>query len=222
MKKKVLTITLTLVFLAVFSVAFFFIYTDKPVLGEKTDIIWDGSTIATSFSGGNGTEGNPYLIKNGEELAYLQKLLGGDQANNYNNLYYELTDDINLGSHELGPISTETAFSGFFNGKGHTIENISIVGENKIEGTNYYGLFGNVDNGSINNLNISGIKISVVGNGITELGVLAGKVDYDTKDVKEKSSINNISIRGIDIDLSEATLAEDSNVGLLVGEIGKN
>lgn len=222
MKKKVLTITLTLVFLAVFSVAFFFIYTDKPVLGEKTDIIWDGSTIATSFSGGNGTEGNPYLIKNGEELAYLQKLLGGDQANNYNNLYYELTDDINLGSHELGPISTETAFSGFFNGKGHTIENISIVGENKIEGTNYYGLFGNVDNGSINNLNISGIKISVVGNGITELGVLAGKVDYDTKDVKEKNSINNISIRGVDIDLSEATLAEDSNVGLLVGEIGKN
>ena len=224
-KKRVLTIVLTLVFLAVFSVAFFFIYTDRPVLGEQTDEIWDGSTVATSFSGGNGTKGNPYLIKNGEELAYLQKLLDGSQAEEYKGLYYELSADINLGSHELGPIATEIPFSGFFNGKGHTIENISIVGENKIEGPNYYGLFGNVEKGTINNLNIKGIKITVVGNGITNIGALAGKVDYeveDDKEVKDKSSINNISIRGIDIDLSGATLAEESNVGMLIGEIGKN
>ena len=59
MKKKVLTISLAIVFLAVLSVAFFFVYTDRPALAEDTDTVWDGSTIATSFSGGNGTKENP-------------------------------------------------------------------------------------------------------------------------------------------------------------------
>ena len=129
MKKRVLTYTLTIVFLAVFSVAFFFIYTDKPALGENTEIIWDGSTVATSFSGGNGTKDNPYLIKNGEELAYFKQLLDGDQAEGYKGLYYELTDDINLGSHDLGGIGGQVPFSGYFDGNGKIISNVSMLGE---------------------------------------------------------------------------------------------
>ena len=220
MKKKVVTISLAVVFLAVFSVAFFFVYTDKPVLGEKTDIIWDGSTVATSFSGGNGTKDNPYLIRNGEQLAFLKQLLDEDQAAGYQKLYYELADDINLGSHNLGMIGLNNAFSGNFDGKGYTIENISITGENSKDSDNYYGLFGNVDKANISNLNIDGIKFIVSGEGVTYLGALAGKIDND--DSKNITTISNISIRNIDIDLNEATLAEKSNVGLLIGEIGSN
>ena len=219
MKKKVLTISLSIVFLAVLSVAFFFIYTDKAVLGEQTDIIWDGSTIATSFSGGNGTKENPYLIKNGEELAYLKQVLDGNQAEGYRGLYYELTSDINLGSHKLGPIGVNSSFAGSFDGKGYTIKNASIEEANSNE-NNYYGLFGNVEKANISNLNIDGIKMVITGEGVTYLGSLAGKVDND--DSKNLTIIRNISIRNIDIDLSKAVLSEKSNVGLLIGEIGSN
>ena len=219
MKKRFLTIALTIVFLAVFSVAFFFIYTNKSVLGEQTDVIWDGSTVATSFSGGNGTKDNPYLIRNGEELAYLKNVLDSEQAEGYKGLYYELTADINLGSHDLGPIALDTTFSGTLDGKGHVIKNVSITGENDSEKDNYYGLFGNIDNAKINNLNIDEMKITVKGAGVTYLGALAGKVNNETE---TKNSITNISLKGIEIDLTEAELAEESNVGTIIGEIGTN
>ena len=219
MKKRFLTIALTIVFLAVFSVAFFFIYTNKSVLGEQTDVIWDGSTVATSFSGGNGTKDNPYLIRNGEELAYLKNVLDSEQAEGYKGLYYELTADINLGSHDLGPIALDTTFSGTLDGKGHVIKNVSITGENDSEKDNYYGLFGNIDNAKISNLNIDGMKITVKGAGVTYLGALAGKVNNETE---TKNSITNISLKGIEIDLTEAELAEESNVGTIIGEIGTN
>ena len=218
MKEKVWTISLAIVFLAVFSVAFFFIYTDKAVLGEQTDIIWDGSTIATSFSGGNGTKENPYLIKNGEELAFLKQLLDGNQATSYQDLYYELTEDINLGSHDLGPIGIETPFSGKFNGNGHVIKNISIIGENNPEKINYYGLFGNIKSADISNLTIDGFKISIVGEGITKLGTLAATIVNDNK---EDNNINNVLIKGIDIDTTEAKLLDESSISCLIGDIDK-
>ena len=220
MKKKVLTISLTIVFLAVLSVAFFFLYTDKPVLGEQIDTVWDGSTVATSFSGGNGTKDNPYLIKTGAELAYFQQLLAEDEAVSYQKLYYALADDINLGSNKLDPIGIENSFSGNFDGRGHTIKNISIIGENDSTKTNYYGLFGNIEKANISNLNIDGIKISVANPGITKLGVLAGKIDND--DSENLTTISNIAIKNIEIDLTEATLEEESHVGSFIGEIGSN
>ena len=32
---------------------------------------WDGSSVATAFAGGDGTESNPYQIADGAQLAYL-------------------------------------------------------------------------------------------------------------------------------------------------------
>ena len=218
MKKKVLTIALTIVFLAVFSVAFFFIYTDKPALGEENEIIWDGSTIATSFSGGNGTKDNPYLIKNGEELAYFKQLLDEDQAEGYKGLYYELTADINLGSNDLGQIGQEVPFSGYFDGKGHVIRNVALTGEADSEKDNYYGLFGNVYNAKISNLTIDGMKIMITGSGKINLGTLAGKINNEEK---EDNSISNILIKNIDIDLTGIEIAKDSKIAAFIGEIGK-
>lgn len=220
MKKKTFLICLSIVFLAVFSVAFFFIYTDKPTLAEKTEVVWDGSTVATSFSGGNGTKDNPYLIKNGEELALLKQMLDSEQAPSYQKLYYKLTDNINLGSHEFGMIGVETPFSGNFDGAGFYIENMSISKENSKETDNYYGLFGNIESANISNLNILNSKIVVKGEGVTYLGVLAGKVNNEDKD--NKNTISNISISGIDINLEEATMSENSNIGTFIGQIGDN
>ena len=60
--------------------------------------IWDGS-IADSFAGGNGTNGNPYQISNGAQLAYLAKVVNEDVNSmlyNNENIYYKLTNDIIL------------------------------------------------------------------------------------------------------------------------------
>ena len=218
MKKKTLITTLTIVFLAVLSVAFFFIYANKPTLAEKTDIVWDGSTVATSFSGGNGTKDNPYLIKNGEELAFLKSMLDSNQAIGYKDLYYELSADINLGSHDLGQIGEKAPFSGHFDGKGHIISNVSLTGEADSEKDNYYGLFANVENGQISNLTIDGMKIMISGKGKLYLGTLAAKINNEEK---EDNNINNILIKNIDIDLSEAEIEKDSKIATFIGEIGK-
>ena len=219
MKKKVLTIIVTIVFLAVLSVAFFFIYTNKAALGDETNEIWDGTTIATGFNGGNGTEDNPYLISNGNELAYLQKVMAGTEATSYSTLYYSITNDINLGSNELAPIGTETAFSGHIEGNGNTIKNAVVTGESLEEETNYYGLFGLLDNATINNLNIDGINITITGDGNVNIGALAGSLTNDTQNT---NTISNISIRNIDIDVSEMELTGTSNVAGFIGIIGEN
>ena len=233
MKKKVLTIIVTIVFLAVLSVAFFFIYTNRAALGDETNEIWDGTTIATGFGGGNGTQDNPYLISNGNELAYLQKVMSGTEAISYSTLYYSITKDINLGSHALAPIGTETPFAGHIEGNGNTIKNAVVTGESLAEEsgegteptgteeikTDYFGLFGHLNNATINNLNIDGMTITVTGTGNVDVGALAGAL---TNDSGTPNSLSNISIRNINIDVSEMELTENSNVAGFIGIIGED
>ncbi len=54
--------------------------------------IWNGS-VATSYNSGSGTEPDPYIISNGEQLAYFSKQL---ENNNYENTYFALSNDIIL------------------------------------------------------------------------------------------------------------------------------
>lgn len=61
-------------------------------------IITNGySQIATSFAGGNGTEGNPYQISTPQQLRYLSKLIM-DNTQGYNDKYYVLKADIDFNS----------------------------------------------------------------------------------------------------------------------------
>ena len=54
--------------------------------------VWDGS-VAGSYRSGNGTSNSPYVISNGQELAYL---LQQSNTNNYENTYFVLNNDIVL------------------------------------------------------------------------------------------------------------------------------
>ena len=64
----------------------------------ETDPVWEGK-VATAFAGGSGTEEDPYLIANADQLAYLGDLISNDNAN-YGAKYYKLVADINLGGEE--------------------------------------------------------------------------------------------------------------------------
>ena len=54
--------------------------------------LWSGE-VASSYHSGNGSSAHPYLISNGEELAYFASQL---EENDYENVYFKLGNDIRL------------------------------------------------------------------------------------------------------------------------------
>ena len=54
--------------------------------------VWSGE-IATKYKSGDGTIDNPYIISNGEELAYFSSML---ENNNYEGKYFKLINNIRI------------------------------------------------------------------------------------------------------------------------------
>lgn len=126
---------------------------------KTTSTIWDGS-IATGFDSGSGLENDPYVIKDGSELAYFFELLNKDENNDYLDKYYLLTNNINLDGQELPKLSK--TFSGTFDGNGYALLNIYISNPYVIENDRYYSLFYNLNGANIKNLNIYDTKINSI------------------------------------------------------------
>jgi len=59
---------------------------------------WKG-TIADAFAGGDGTEDDPYIIANADQLVYMGDLISNDNEN-YGDKYYKLIADVNFGGEE--------------------------------------------------------------------------------------------------------------------------
>lgn len=125
-----------------------------PAIAADT-AAWDGS-VATSFSGGSGTDDDPWKISNGSELAYLASVVNSNGSATYNQ-YYILTADIDLGGREWTGIGNQNdagkAFKGKFDGNGKVITGFAINKE--LEYTP--GLFGMLDGGAVvKNLTVHG------------------------------------------------------------------
>ena len=54
--------------------------------------VWNGN-VASHYKSGDGTSNSPYIISNGEELAYFSSQL---ENNNYEGVYFKLSNDILL------------------------------------------------------------------------------------------------------------------------------
>ncbi len=131
--------------------------------------IWSGSA-ATSFAGGTGTEADPYLISNGEQLALLASSINNNDNNAYYDKHYKLTDNIDLGGKEWDPIgcmmsdenykSKTRTFRGVFDGNGFTITNFKITSPKKAY-YGYFGLFGCISGATVKNLCITDFNIDV-------------------------------------------------------------
>ena len=119
-----------------------------------------------TFSGGTGTEDDPYQINNAEDL----KALASSTENQYTGKYFILTQDIDLNPgitfSEEEPYVSGTpeewtpgpAFN--FDGNNHTISGVYVKYEN-IENKSSVGLF---SEGSIKNLNVANSYIEVNSN----------------------------------------------------------
>ena len=112
----------------------------------------------TSFSGGEGTEGDPYLISSAEDLKALASSVNDDEED-YEGKYFILTQDIELDSSEewtpIGgyPLLGATTFKGIFNGNGKTISGFYIK-TSHFQGDGLFGCIGDITNPAVDNIGI--------------------------------------------------------------------
>ena len=95
---------------------------------------------------GLGTEHNPYLITNRDDMIKLESIFLNN-AKEYQRSYFKVTADIDMHSTHFRPMGTRTfPFYGHFDGNGHKISHISIesVMDNGFIG--YLGTGGSVSN----------------------------------------------------------------------------
>lgn len=114
---------------------------------EKADTsTWDGVTLAEPAS-----QDGIYIINTGNELAWFASEIKPGNSN----LSARLGSDIDLGNYDWTPIggtSLTYAFTGSFDGDGHTITGLFIDNAN----ATYQALFGYVADASISNLTVEG------------------------------------------------------------------
>ena len=104
----------------------------------------------------DGTAEHPYLITTPAGLDLLASKVNG--GTNYSGKYFELGGNITYDGTENNytPIGTESnAFSGHFDGKGHTVSGINI---NK-NSESYKGLFGRIVSAEVKNLTLDNSRI---------------------------------------------------------------
>lgn len=183
---------------------------------------WDG-VVATTIINEGGNNGqdtdHPILIATAGELAYLAqqtnsggeelKLTNGDEISGYTHfqdLYFQLTEDIDLGEQTWTPIGKDNSnsFQGTLDGNNKIISNLANINE-----SDYAGLFGFIENSSIQNLQI---EITKTGLHTTSAGFVGALVGYITK-----GQITNCSVKGGNI--KSETSSSQLIVGGLIGQI---
>ncbi len=114
--------------------------------------------LAYGFVGGSGTSESPYQISTRAHL---------EEVENYLSACFILINDINLSgtTYNTAVIASDddatltfdgSPFAGSFNGNGHSIKNLTIVGAGKYN----HGLFGRIDGGTVTDLGVENVSIS--------------------------------------------------------------
>lgn len=87
---------------------------------------WDGVTVSESFAG-EGTEESPYALSSGADLAFLAAGVNGGNA--FSGKYFVLTKNINLNFKAWTSIgnAADKTFSGIFDGKNFSVENVTAA-----------------------------------------------------------------------------------------------
>ena len=107
------------------------------------------SANATPFSGGDGSEANPYLVATPEALNAIR--------NNPSAHYRQIADiDMSAWGNWEG-----TNLYGSYNGNGFTIRNLKITHNDKNRKSTWFGLFESVFHATVKNVNLVNIDYSI-------------------------------------------------------------
>ena len=190
--------------------------------GAQSDVsVWDG--FAESWTQGDGTENNPYLIENARQLAYIAEMVNAG-VTHYDSTYFKLTTDIRIDSlFQWQPIGSDGShsFRGNFDGGCHVITLYLFTN------SNYVGLFGYINGSSICNLNLHG-KIKSIGYNsnayIGMIGYIVSSCVYNcinycnmiTNDYIYSSYTTKVG--GIGGDILYSTITNCSNFGSIIDQ----
>lgn len=165
-----------------------------------------GGTFNTPMTG-SGTETDPYQIGTADQLKLFRDIVNGtgDQAQN-RGAYAVLTANIDLNNEPWTPIGPDrdSAYTGTFDGQGHTVKNLSVT-VNVQPGR--AGLFGCVKDGTIRKLTVAGSVSCTANQGWC--GGIAGYAMDET--IENCASLCTVSCTGI-----------DARVGGIVGLVDYN
>lgn len=149
--------------------------------------------VAPSFSGGSGTQDNPYVIASAEDLRTLS-YVGEDDI--MRSAFYTQTVDIDLSGEEFAPISSlDYPFTGGYDGGGHVISNMNV----DHSGANA-GLFGYLK-GTVKDVFIRSATVKA---GANYAGAIAGV-------------LNGGSISGCSVDAESTISTSARGAGGIVG-----
>ncbi len=178
--------------------------------------VWQGGV--SDMLSGEGTEASPYLIADGDDLAYFGKCVA--EGESFSGKYVKLLADIDMGADgvlvdgklQFYPIGydaqssyfdSDRVFSGVFDGNGNTISNIyqnTSMMNGVYNGTDYsaaMGLFGHLKDATVKNLVIDGF--TAVGE-YTDIGCVAAYASGSC-------TFENIAVINCDIHTKEAAAA---------------
>jgi len=196
--------------------------------------VWDGTH--TTWTNGTGTESNPYLIENAQQLAYLAYYVnnGTDAVENVvgSGKFWKLTTNIDLNSLSWEPIgflndyTDYYFFGGHFDGNGHTVANLVTSEKQRA------GFFGMMKDGSVKNVGIIG-NSSIFSDYSGIAGGIVGHVTgsftinncYNTGTISSYlfsgGIIGNIGIGNVTIDncYNTGNVSATDNAGGIVGRI---
>ena len=165
-----------------------------------------GGTFNTPMTG-SGTESDPYQISTAAQLKRFRDIVNGPNGQTKNLAACAvLTADIDLNNEPWTPIGTDrdSAYTGTFDGQGHTVKNLSVT-VNVQPGR--AGLFGCVKDGTIRKLTVAGSVSCTANQGWC--GGIAGYAMDET--IENCASLCTVSCTGI-----------DARVGGIVGLVDYN
>lgn len=150
------------------------------------------------FSGGDGSETNPYLISSAEDFKAIKgKMESTEASDGYvsetgtffgsTGVHYQQTADIDFESNDItaNMIGTSTVpFKGTYDGDGNALQNVFITAA-----ADNAGVFGYVDGGTIKKLTVSGSIASSKNN----VGAIVGQMTDGTISGCTSSAIINAS-----------------------------
>ena len=148
-----------------------------------TAVLADEMETMPAYSGGSGTEDNPWLISSVADLQLLANTIndgkaagfdadaaagGKGVAGNYYGYYFKQTTDLDLSDiANWDPIGysggQDLYFAGHYDGDDHTISNATCAGKNDDKGFATAGIFGWVAFGSVKNLTVKNANFLATG-----------------------------------------------------------
>ena len=165
-----------------------------------------GGTFNTPMTG-SGTKNDPYQISTADQLKLFRDIVNGSNGQTQNRgAYAVLTANIDLNNEPWTPIGPDrdSAYTGTFDGQGHTVKNLSVT-VNVQSGR--AGLFGCVKDGTIRKLTVAGSVSCTANQGWC--GGIAGYAMDET--IENCASLCTVSCTGI-----------DARVGGIVGLVDYN